>query len=355
MRMLIVLVNYNGSGLTIDCLKSLAPELAELPDVAVGVCDNGSEPEDYRRLDEGIADLAFGDRVELVRLERNQGFTGGNNVVIRAALASDSPPDAVMLLNNDTLVRPGAIQELYRFMESRPDVGVCGCRLEYPDGESQRAARRVLTAASEFESYARLGVVSRLLGRWLVAPPEPTSHEPQVCGWIPGAALAVRREVLERVGLLDEGLYTYFDDVDYCLRAKRAGFPTWYLPTSRIVHLVGKTTGVTAEQARPKRRPEYWFHARRRYFLKSFGPIGAAAADLAAMAGLFLWKARVFVTRKPDPDPPQLFWDLARNGVFARGFRVREVLNPGTGAPVASAEEPIIAARPPQTTTANAT
>ncbi|TWT97602.1 N-acetylglucosaminyl-diphospho-decaprenol L-rhamnosyltransferase [Botrimarina colliarenosi] len=341
MRLLLVLVNYNGSGLTIDCLRSLAPELAKLPGVRVAVCDNGSEAGEVERLADAVVELGLSDRVDLRAVRCNQGFTGGNNVLIREALASSTPPDAVMLLNNDTLVCPGAIVELVRFLESHPDVGLCGSRLEHPDGESQRAARRFITAASEFEAYARIGVISRLLSSWLVAPPESGSSIPSRCGWIPGAALVVRTEVLRTVGLLDEGLYTYFDDVDYCFRARRAGWPTWYVPTSRIVHLVGKTTHITEAQTRPRRRPAYWFAARRRYFLTNFSAPYAAMADLAAIAGLVLHKTRVFVQRRPDPDPPMLLRDLARHSVLVTGFRRRPVDNPLTGAPVVSSAEQV--------------
>lgn len=344
MKFLIVLVNYNGSDLTIDCLKSLAPSLAVLPEVQVVVCDNGSHDDEVCRLSAAIERLGLARCVALRSIYPNQGFTGGNNVVLREALASVSPPDAAMLLNNDTLVRPDAIQELVQFFEQRPDVGLCASRLEYPDGESQRAARRFLSIASEFESQARLGVVSRLLSRWRIAPDELVSDEPRICGWAPGAALAIRREVLESVGLLDEGLYTYFDDVDYCLRARRAGWPLWYVPASRIVHLVGKTTGITAEGARPKRRPSYWFCARRRYYLKNHGAFYTALADLAAVAGLSLFKLRQAIQRRPNVDPPHLLGDLLRHSVLATGFRNRPVLNPLTGAPVHSTGAKISAA-----------
>lgn len=144
----------------------------------------------------------------------------------------------------------------------------------------------------------------------------------------------IRREVIEKVGLLDEDLYTYFDDVDYCLRARRAGWSTWYVPESRIVHLVGRTTGITDHSQRPKRRPEYWFWARRHYFLKNFGPLYAVLADLAAASGLIIWKARNFIGRRPDCDPPHLLGDLLRHSVLATGFRIRPVINPLTGARV---------------------
>ncbi|MGI9428914.1 MAG: glycosyltransferase family 2 protein, partial [Bythopirellula sp.] len=197
---------------------------------------------------------------------------------------------------------------------------------EYPDGESQRAARRTLTFLSELEAYARIGLLSKLLSPWLVAPPE--QDESHVCGWVPGAALLVRSEVFDQVGLLDEDLYTYFDDVDFCLRAKRAGWPTWYVPASRIVHLVGKTTGVTETANRPKRRPSYWFWARRHYFLKNFGPWHTTLADLAAIMGLCLWKLRLTVGNQPNPDPPHLLADLVRHSVFRTGYKIRPVENP---------------------------
>lgn len=333
MQLLIVLVNYHGFDLSIDCLKSLKPELEKLPDAQVGLCENGSGETEALRLAQAIEELGLSERVTLTSIFPNRGFTGGNNEVIRRAMNSASPPDAVMLLNNDTLVQAGSVQTLVKFLDKHPDVAVCGSRLEYPDGESQLAARRTLTFVSEFESYSRIGIVSRLLAQWMVAPPE--CDKPHECGWIPGAALMMRREVLETVGLLDEDLYTYFDDVDYCLRAKRAGWPTWYVPDSRIVHLVGKTTGITATENRPKRRPSYWFWARRHYFLKNFGAWHATLADVAAIIGLCLWKLRCLVGRKQNPDPPHLLKDLVCHSVLLTGFRIRPVVNPAlSDAPV---------------------
>lgn len=326
MRLLIVLVNYNGYQLTVDCLRSLAPELEALPGASVALCDNGSQPGEPERLADAVRVLGLDDRVTLSPISPNRGFTGGNNAVIQPALEGPDPPDAVFLLNNDTIVRPGSIQTLVRFLEERPDVGLCGSRLEYPDGASQLAARRVLTAVSEFESRLRLNAVSKVLQRWVIAPAE--NDQPHACGWVPGAALMIRHEVLKKVGLLDEGLFTYFDDVDYCLRARRCGWATWYVPQSRIVHLVGRTTGITSRDSKPKRVARYWYLARRRYFLKNFGPTYAACADLAAIVGQSLWSLRTRLTAKPNNDPPHVLWDLLRNSVFVTGFKTRPVPNP---------------------------
>ncbi len=320
------MVNYHGYDLTVDCLKTLRPELDALPDAHLGLCDNGSGENEVKRLAAAIEELGMTDQVTLSSVFPNRGFTGGNNEVIRTALASADPPDAIMLLNNDMLVPPNAIQTLVNFFEQHPDIAVCGSRLEYPDGQSQLAARRTLTFVSELESYARIGILSKILSRWLIAPPE--RDQPHVCGWVPGAALMIRRKVFEQVGLLDEDLYTYFDDVDFCLRAQRAGWPTWYVPESRIVHLVGQTTGITTTENRPRRRPSYWFWARRHYFLKNFGPWHATLADVAAIIGLCLWKLRRSLRTRPNPDPPYLLTDLLRHSVFRTGFRIRPVMNP---------------------------
>ena len=91
--------------------------------------------------------------------------------------------------------------------------------------------------------------------------------------------------MLEQIGLLDEGLYTYFDDPDICLRAARAGWETWYVPESRVIHLGGASTGVTGNRP-PARRPAYWYQARRRFFLKNYGACYTALADAAFILGL---------------------------------------------------------------------
>ena len=137
--------------------------------------------------------------------------------------------------------------------------------------------------------------------------------------------MIIRREVLVQVGLLDEGLYTYFDDVDLCLNARNFGWSTWYVPESRVVHLEGQTTGVAHHNL--KRRPSYLFEARRRYYLKNPGRLYAALADGAAIIGLALWRLRVFLG-KTDSAPPHSLRDQLRHSVFCTGFKLTSVKNP---------------------------
>jgi N-acetylglucosaminyl-diphospho-decaprenol L-rhamnosyltransferase len=205
-------------------------------------------------------------------------------------------------------------------MDRHPGVGLAGSRLEDPDGTPQCSAFRFITAATEFVSALRLGIVSKLMNRWVVAPPIP--DEPRPADWLAGASLIVRRSVFEEIGLLDPSYFLYFEEVDFCLRARRAGWRCWYVPASRVVHLVGSATGVSETRRKPPRRPAYWFDSRRRYFIKNFGPLHAAAADAAWLLGYSLWRVRRLIQRKPDLDPPRLGRDFVRNSVFFKGFRL---------------------------------
>ena len=165
---------------------------------------------------------------------------------------------------------------------------------------------------SEFDGGLRLGVVSRLLSRWVLAPPPPAS----ACAvdWVAGASLMIRGDVLRAVGLLDEGYFLYYEEVDYCLKAARAGFRCWYVPESRVVHLVGRSTGVTNPEE-PRRLPAYWFESRRRYFVQNHGALYCAAADLLWIVGFLLWRLRRPLQGKPDLDPPRLLADFLHHSV----------------------------------------
>lgn len=310
------MVNYNTAGLTIDCLHSLAAERTAGVRFRVTVVDNGSPDGSARRIGEAIAANGWSDWAELLPLPGNVGFAAGNNAALRPILAADDPPEFVLLLNPDTVVRPGAIGRLIEFLDAHPTAGLAGSRLEDPDGTPQRSAFRFPGVASEFENGARLGLVSRLLARKVVAPPVRDDEHPT--DWLAGASLLVRREVFERIGLLDEGFFLYYEEVDFCRRAREAGWECWYVPSSRVVHLVGQASGVTDTKRPAKRVPPYWFAARRRYLRKHARPAKALAADLAWAAGYALWRVRRRLQRKPDADPPHLLADFVRHTFLTR-------------------------------------
>lgn len=328
MKLLVVIVCYKVVDLTIDCLKSLESEVTAMPGTRVAVCENGTGGDAFDRLEKAICEHGWGSWVNLSAVTPNRGFTGGNNCVIRPAMESEDPPEYVLLLNADTQVYPGALRTLVEFMEAHPRAGVAGSQLLSAQGVVQPSPYRFHGIAMALDRGLRLGLMTRLLRRWTAAPSQAVSGP---VDWLAGASMIIRREVLMRVGLLDEGFYTYFDDIDYCLNTWRAGWEVWYVPESKVMHLEGSSTGIkeTAGGVVPQRRkPAYWFEARRRYYLKNYGAIYSSLVDAAFLAGFAAWRLRRIIQRKPDPDPEHMLMDSLRHSVFFKGFKVRDVENP---------------------------
>jgi N-acetylglucosaminyl-diphospho-decaprenol L-rhamnosyltransferase len=132
MKLLIVIVNYRVAHLTIDCLRSVAQEIASVPGTHVAVCENGTGDHSAKRIQTAITDNGWGSWCTLTAISPNLGFTGGNNVIIQPALQSEDPPQYVLLLNADTIVRPNAFKALVNFMDQHPKVGIAGSQLEDP-------------------------------------------------------------------------------------------------------------------------------------------------------------------------------------------------------------------------------
>lgn len=276
----IVVVNYRTADLAVDCLYSISGQVAEHPKLHAVVVDNASGDGSVEKLKGAIDREEWRDWCSVLPLERNGGFAFGNNAGIREALRSAGQVGYVMLLNPDTVVHRGAIRALIDFMDSHRRVGVAGSRLENAEGTAGCSGHNAFSPLGELESGARLSVLSRALHRYAVTPPvREAAHE---CDWVSGAALIVRREVLEEIGLLDEKYFLYFEDADFCLRVQKAGWEIWFVPESRLFHLEGAATGI-GNIAR--RRPQYWYDSRRRYFVKHFGMLGLILADVLWAVG----------------------------------------------------------------------
>jgi GT2 family glycosyltransferase len=318
--LLVVILNYRTADLTIDCLDSLADEIRAIPGSYVVVTDNASNDGSVEKIASAIDTNQWHAWVKLMPLEHNGGFAFGNNAAIRPALESTVLCPYVLLLNPDTVILPGAVKTLLAFMNDRPDVGIAGSRLEDLDKTSQQSAFRFPNVMGELDFGLRLGVASKLLSRWAVVP--EIADCPHQTDWVAGASMIIRREVFESIGLLDENYFMYFEEVDFCLRAHRAGWSCWYVPESHVVHFVGQSSGVTDSKRPPKRLPTYWFDSRRRYFLKNHGWLYAVLADTAWLFGFTLWRWRRVVQRKPDTDPPKIWGDFLMNSVFFRGGQI---------------------------------
>jgi GT2 family glycosyltransferase len=310
MKLLIVIVNYKTADLTVDCLRSLAAELPSVEGGArVAVADNASGDGSVETIRSAIEDNGWG-WATLMPLPHNGGFAYGNNRAIEPALKADERPRYVYLLNPDTVVLSGGVKALVEFLDGHRAVGIAGGRAVNPDGSVRNSAFRFHTVLSELEGSIRLGVVTKALKNHVVAEPPPDT--PAKADWVSGASMMIRREVFEKIGLLDERYFMYYEETDFCLRAARAGFETWYVPSSRIIHLVGQSSGVTGTRRTAKRRPRYWFESRHRYFRQNFGAARALAADVLWTGGFAISNVLQKLRGRPRTDPPWLWWDFVR-------------------------------------------
>lgn len=312
----VVMVNYRTAALVLQCLRSLAREVAAIPRARVVVVDNASGDGSAARIAEGIAADGWDGWASVLPLQVNGGFAAGNNAALRRLLAEPEPPGAFLLLNPDTIVWPGAVRALLEVLERRPRAGVVGSHLEGEDGSARRAAFRFHSVWSELEGGLQLGIASRLLSGWSVPlPPESSAHR---ADWVSGASMLVRRRVFEDVGLLDEGYFLFFEEVDFCHRAQRAGWECWHEPGSRVIHLEGQATGFDPAN-RVRRLPAYVLESRRRYFVKNRGRGYAIVADGAWLCGHLLWRLRMWLQRRPERAEPGVLLDFCRQSAVMRG------------------------------------
>lgn len=285
----VIVLNYRTAALTLDCLASLEGEI--VPGIGVLVVDNASGDGSAEQIERAIAER-WSAWASLLRSPLNGGFAAGNNLGIRAVEAR-----AYVLLNSDTRVRPGAMAELIRAMHSRPDAGIIGAGLLTGEGGADASHFRATAPLSEFVRGANTGVVTRLLRRF--EPAMPATEEPCEADWVGFACALIRRETFEKVGLLDDGYFMYFEDLDFCRRARATGLSVLYWPRSKVVHLHGGSSRLTEESGWRKRAPRYYYEARSRYFAKFYGRPGLWAANLLWLAGRTISLLRETAGRVP--------------------------------------------------------
>lgn len=269
-KLAIVVLNYRTPTLTLACLASLEDQVDRT--MRVLVVDNGSNDNSADEIERSIVERGWGAWVDLLRSPVNGGFAAGNNLAIVALRA-----EAYLLLNSDTLVRSGAIARLLRALALRPDVGIAGPALLTEDGRPDASYFRQPAPPSELLQSARTGLLGRLMPRFEQVLAQP--NVPIEPDWIAFACAIIRREVVEQVGLLDDGYFMYFEDVDYCRRARAMGWKVLYWPEAEVVHLSGGSSKVTSASARTARAPRYYYEARARYYAKFYGRSGLWLAN----------------------------------------------------------------------------
>lgn len=224
----IVIVNYNARGHLEACLQSLASAPPAIPHEVV-VVDNASTD------GSAAAVRALWPRVMVIEQQVNAGFAAGNNAGIRATRS-----DLVLLLNNDTIVPPGAIDALVGRLLAHPEAAVAGPRLVDADGRVELSFGPMISPLGEVRQKLTMALHARrvaLVSKWVE---RATSRERQV-DWVSGACLLVRRGAAEKAGLLDERFFLYTEDVDFCAAIRAQGGLVLFTPDAEIVHLRGRS------------------------------------------------------------------------------------------------------------------
>ncbi|RME35162.1 MAG: glycosyltransferase family 2 protein [Thermoflexia bacterium] len=242
MKVSVIIPVWNGREYLPKCLDALLAQ--DYPDFEVIVVDNASA--------DGSADLVAEKypQVRLIRNLQNRGFAGGCNTGLQAAQG-----DVLVLLNQDAIPQPGWLSSIVEALRN-PQVGVVGCKLLYPDGETIQHAGGWIEWPLGLAHHFGRGEKDN--GQW---------DEPGEVDYVTGAAMAFWRDVLQKVGLMDEGFWPgYFEDADFCFRAREAGYKVCYVPSAVAFH--AETTSVRDET----RLSAYYQRGRLRFILKHLPP-----------------------------------------------------------------------------------
>lgn len=221
----IVVLNWNGADDTIACLDSLAA--LTYPNFNVVVVDNGSSDDSLARLRPYTAPYPLA----LLETGRNLGYAGGNNVGTQHAL--DHGADFILVLNNDTTVAPDLLERLLAAAQRIPDAGVFSARIMYFDEPEQVwfDGARWNPSSMQLE-WPGQGETESALGT--------ADHDTDYAS---GAALFFRSEVARQIGLLDESFFLVWEEVDWCFRARKAGWRNIVVPAAKVWHKIGISFG----------------------------------------------------------------------------------------------------------------
>lgn len=209
-KVFIIILNYNGKDTINACLSSVLG--SDYPNFEVVVVDNASDDGSFEEAKKQLF------KHHVIKNPENFGFAKGNNIGIRFALEKFA--DYVLILNNDTVIEAKTISLLVTAMEKNPKIGAASPLIFSLDGDIWFAGGKICW--------------NRMKAVHLKRPIAKTPHE---TGYLSGCSLFVRKEVFKKIGLFDERYFLYYEDADFSMRAKKAGFSLGIIPEASIKHL----------------------------------------------------------------------------------------------------------------------
>ncbi|RJQ33231.1 glycosyltransferase family 2 protein [Candidatus Parcubacteria bacterium] len=228
----IIIVNWKVRALLEKCLDSILANKDGL-NLEIYVVDNDSK--------DGTSEMIMMEypEVKVIAMSRNLGFAKANNLAIKQAKGK-----YIFLLNPDTQIKAGFFAKIFSYMETNPDVGIVGPKILNEDGSVQFSVRRSPDMFSQILIMLKLKnilVDNKFLKNYLWA--DFDYNKEQEVAQIMGAAMVIRREVFEQIGFFDEGFFVWFEEVDFCHRAKKHKIKIKYFPGAELYHVGGKSFG----------------------------------------------------------------------------------------------------------------
>ena len=239
MKLSIIIVSWNVGEDLLRCLESIK-ENRPCEGFETIVIDNGSTDGTVEAVRKSFPEVV------IIANDENRGFAAANNQGI-----VQSKGEYVLLLNPDTIVHSGAMDTLIGFMDSHPDIGVCGPKLLNEDGSTQRSVRRLPTFRAVLYRHTIFKLTGLFRGQYNKWMMKDFAYDCQKEVFqLMGAALLIRRLVIDQVGLMDENFFMYYEEVDLCYRIKQTGWHIVFNPEAEITHLGGRS----AEQIPARKR-----------------------------------------------------------------------------------------------------
>lgn len=249
----IIIVNYNAKAYLKKCIKSIEGTARNFS-YEIIVVDNNSLDGSVEMMREDFS------HIKLLANNHNLGFSSANNQGARIARGR-----YLLLLNNDTLVLPGALQTMINIMDKNPGIGLLGCRLQNGDGTLQQSFGKPINTFYDFFRKFITNLYTNkqnpLIGRFLVWRHSTTKE----VAWVKGACMFVRRQAFFDAEMMDENFFMFFEEVDLCVRIRQLGWKTVYTPDAEIVHYGGTSTSTNNLKALIEYRKSQLYFYKKHY------------------------------------------------------------------------------------------
>lgn len=303
----VIIVSWNVADLLAACLKSLEGSAGDYQTEII-VVDSASTDDSAVRV---MRDFPH---VRLIAQPENLGFSRCNNIGLAAAAGRH-----ILLLNPDTEVYDDALAQMIAYLDSNPQIGIVGPHTLNTDGTTQSTRRRfpdVKLAFFESTWLQPLAPKAWLDDFYITQPPDNAIFE---VDWVQGSALMARQEVYARIGGLDTDYVMYFEELDWCKRAKDAGWRVVYLGTAQITHHGGKSTEQVAS-----RKHIHFQESKLRYYRKYHGHVVTLALRLFLLTS-YVWQViregvRWLMGSKRSMREARVraYWQVLRSGLKVR-------------------------------------